>query len=206
MNIQSLTVGPLQVNCYLVWNDVKEGLVIDPGEESDRIIENVRNSGFQLRGILLTHGHVDHIRAVPELAARFSVPVLLPPEEEELYFDPKNEVFPLLEAAENLPQPKPEQVSQNMEDMHFKIISTPGHTKGGCCYYFPNAAKLFSGDTLFNGSVGRTDLPNGNHHQLLTSIKQNILPLPPETVVYPGHGPSTTIAHEQTTNPFLTST
>lgn len=201
MEIEVITVGPLQVNCYLLKAEDGSGLIIDPGDDGKKIIDAVNSLGMRPAGILLTHGHVDHIRAVPETAAEFNIPVSLQPDDEVIYNSPRNEVFPLITAADNLPPLS--SVDDKIPGLQFDIIPTPGHTRGGCCYYFRRDNILFSGDTLFKGSVGRTDLEGGDSELLIKSITDKLLPLPPSTVIYPGHGPVTTIQQEITANPFL---
>ncbi|MFO7822115.1 MAG: MBL fold metallo-hydrolase [Lentisphaeria bacterium] len=202
MKIDKLVVGMLEVNCYLVWNqDTGDGFIIDPGSEAEMIADRVDELGFKPRGILLTHGHVDHILAVPELASKYGISVRLQPDEESLYFSPQNELPPWLPPAEKLPSP--EDVRDDLEGLCFTVYPTPGHTRGGCSYFFAEDEVVFTGDTLFCGGVGRTDLPGGDHSMLLNSIRDKLLTLPEKTVVYPGHGPKTTIEREANDNPFL---
>ncbi len=203
MKIETLTVGPLEVNCYLLANPRRGwGLVIDPGDEAERLISRIKQLDFAPSAILLTHAHVDHIRGVSSLAAAFSCPVWLHPADHELYHSPANGLPPWLPAAENLPRPI-SAVPPNETGPAFSVLHTPGHSPGSCCFYFEEESVLFCGDTLFAGSVGRTDLPGGDQAQLLNSIRQQLLPLPPRTRVMPGHGPPTTIEEEKSNNPFL---
>lgn len=203
LNVRILPVGALEVNCYLVWEATSmRGIVIDPGDEDRRVCKAIDEIGMAPLAIFLTHGHVDHIRGVRGVAERYRIPTVLDPAERDLYFSPQNALPPWIRAAEGLPEPVarlelPELVVEP------SIIRTPGHTRGGRCIHFPGAGLLFSGDTLFRGSVGRTDLPGGDSGQLLASIREKLLTLDPATTVYPGHGPSTTIADERENNPFL---
>ena len=201
MNVKTLTVGPLQENCYLAWNETGNGFIIDPGDNAQQIKEAISKNGFSPQAILLTHGHVDHIRAIPELASTYNIEVFLRQEDHKLYSDPRNEVFPYVTAAQNLPEPVTEPIQAT--GLNYQVLETPGHTRGGCSFYFDAEGTVFTGDTLFCGSIGRTDLPGADEKALLESIRQQLLGLPPDTVVYPGHGPATTIAEEKSSNPFL---
>ena len=202
MQIENLIVGMLEVNCYLVWEPVaKHGFVIDPGGDAEKIEARIEALGIVPRGILLTHAHVDHIHGVPRLARKYGVDVSLHPEDHDLYRSPQNELPPWLPSVKNLPAPG--KVPHDLDGLQYQVYHTPGHTRGGVCYYFPDAGVIFTGDTLFRGGVGRTDLPGGNHGQLVKSIHEKLLGLPPGTVVYPGHGPASTIVRETTQNPFL---
>ena len=201
MQVKPLTVGPLQENCYLVWQASGNGLIIDPGDDAQQIKDAINQNAIEPQAILLTHGHVDHIRAIPEVAATYNLEVFLPREDHTLYLSPKNEVLPFVTAAQNLPEPVTSPIQ--IPDLDYQVLATPGHTKGGCSFYFKTEGVVFTGDTLFRGSIGRTDLPGADHATLLESIRQKLLTLPPDTTVYPGHGPSTTIATERSSNPLL---
>ena len=202
MEILTLPVGPLEVNCYLAYDPAgREALVIDPGDDAEHIVATVRENGLRPAGVLLTHAHVDHIRGVSGVVQQFGIPVMLHPDDESLYFSPANALLPWVPAATGLPQPS--SVPCGLDGLSFSVIATPGHTPGGVCFHFGEASVLFSGDTLFQASIGRTDLPGGDMQTLLTSIRERLLPLPPDTRVYPGHGPPTTIGREARSNPFL---
>ncbi len=192
----------LDVNCYLVWDETaKEALILDPGDDADRIERELRTQGLTPKGILLTHGHVDHIRGVPGLARALGLPVWLHTAELPLYTSPQNALLPWLPAAEGLPEPA--RALPQAAGLTYRMLETPGHTPGGVSYYFADSATVFTGDTLFAGAIGRTDLPGGDTGVLLRSIRAELLVLPPSTVVYPGHGPETTIGDEAAENPFL---
>ncbi|MEI8078600.1 MAG: MBL fold metallo-hydrolase [bacterium] len=200
--ILTLPVGLLEANCYLVWNELTlELLLLDPGDEPDRIIQAVTDRGLQPRAILLTHAHVDHLRAVPDLARRWSIPAWVAPADRQMYHSPQNALPPWVSAANNLPEPQ--DVPTELPGLAFRVLPTPGHSPGGVCYHFPAAGIVFTGDTLFQDGIGRTDLPGGDSAALLSSIRQQLLPLPPTTVIYPGHGTASTIAEEAAHNPYL---
>jgi glyoxylase-like metal-dependent hydrolase (beta-lactamase superfamily II) len=202
LKFKVLPVGMLQVNCYLVWHEEsRAGYVIDPGGEPERVVQAVRDSGMQAVAILLTHAHVDHISGVTGVAEALSIPVYVHEADREMYASPDNALLPWLPAAENLPVPVEEPPA--VEGFEMRVIETPGHTPGGVCFYFPDSEALFSGDTLFQNSIGRTDLPGGSLPRLMESIEKELATLPPQTKVYPGHGPSTTIAAEAAGNPYL---
>ena len=202
MNIETLPVGMLAVNCYLAWESAgRKALIIDPGDEAEEIVREVREKALIPAAILLTHAHVDHIRGVSDVAAEFGIPVLVSAEDRDLYLSPDNALMPWLPAAKDLPIPVDS--LPRIEGLDYTVIHTPGHTQGGVCYYFADDDILFSGDTLFQGSVGRTDLAGGDTEQLINSIQTKLLNLPSDTHVYPGHGNVTTIGSERISNPYL---
>ena len=203
MMMMSLAVGPIDENCHLVYLEAARRLyVIDPGAEAGRIVgAAAKFPAFDDARILLTHAHVDHIGAVGAVARELKASrVMLDPEDEMIYRSPYNEIPPILPAANDLPE-----TTDFITNGEFKVLRVPGHTPGGCAFLFEDDGKsvLFSGDTLFAGSVGRTDLPGGDWETLLDSIRRELLPLPQETPVFPGHGGSTTIGEEKTQNPYL---
>lgn len=199
-SLKKITVGFLEVNCYLVPSEKDQCVyIIDPGALPEKIAETAESFGFKDYKILLTHGHIDHISAVKEVMQLLPVSKLyLHPEEILLYNSPGNELPPLMPAVKDLPQP-----DDDFDSSDFSIIHTPGHTKGGVCFYFEGIPAIFSGDTLFNDSIGRTDLPSGNAETLLKSIKEKLFVLPDDLTVFPGHGRETKIGKEKTHNPFL---
>lgn len=203
MLMMPIAVGPIEENCYLVHVAGPRRLyVIDPGADADRIVAAAKRfPAFDEAVVLLTHAHVDHISAVGEVARKLDVErVMLDPEDEELYRSPYNAIPPVLPAAEDLPETEDFSPSGD-----FRVLRVPGHTRGGCAFLFEDDGRnvLFSGDTLFAGSVGRTDLPGGDWETLLDSIRRELLPLPPETRVFPGHGGETSIGEERQNNPYL---
>jgi hydroxyacylglutathione hydrolase len=205
MEILTLVVGMFETNCYLVYDrDKSEGVVIDPGDEAERIAGEIERLDFRPKMILLTHGHADHIGAVSEIQEKYDIPLCVGRGEEPL----------LKSAIENLSAlvGRPITVSAPMRlltdndtvsfgSVALKILQTPGHSPGGICYYADGI--VFCGDTIFSGSVGRTDFPGCSHEQLISSITKKLLVLPDETVCYPGHGPTTSIGDEKRQNPFL---
>ena len=205
MRIVTLQLGMLATNCYLVANEeTGELVIIDPADEAERIIARVRQMNARPVAILLTHGHFDHIGAVTSLQKTFAIPVCAMTEEQEL----------LQNAQKNLSglygKPVMVQADRFLRDgekvqlagFSFAVLHTPGHTVGGCCYYCKEEQVLFSGDTLFHGSVGRTDFPTGSMGMLHDSIHRKLFVLPAETAVYPGHGEATDIAYEKRYNPY----
>ena len=200
-NFRIIPVGALAVNCYL-WFDAAEKLllVIDPGGDSDLIISAARSFPFERAAILLTHAHVDHIGAVPEVKAALNAEfVYLAAGDRTLYNSPDNHILPYLPPVANLPETTSQWQLETPQ-----LLLTPGHSPGGSCFYFPQEKMVISGDTLFAGSVGRTDLPGGSFAILEESIRQKLLTLPDDVTVYPGHGPRTTIGEEKQSNPYLT--
>lgn len=198
-------VGPIQTNCYILYHEnTKECLIIDPGFEAETIISHVRKKALLPTGILLTHGHFDHIIAADDVRKAFQIKIYAASAERELLADgtlnASNQFTKavVLEADEWLDDHQElEFLGQTM-----KCILTPGHTSGGMCYYFPKAGILFSGDTLFQESIGRTDFPTGSMSQLIRSIRERLFVLPDAVQVYAGHGPMTSIQVEKMFNPF----
>lgn len=200
-NFRMIPVGALGVNCYIIYEESnKLLLVIDPGDDADLIISAAKSYPFERCAILLTHAHVDHIGAVPEVKNALNAEfVFLGKGDEALYNSPDNCILPYLPPVAGLPKTTPV-----WDFPGIKLLATPGHSPGGSCFYFPERKLVISGDTLFAGSVGRTDLPGGSFSVLEKSIRKELLTLPEDTFVYPGHGPRTTIGNEKQTNPYLT--
>ena len=205
MQIHTIQVGTFGVNCAFVENEGK-ALIIDPGQEAARIIAALEKKGWEPEAILLTHGHFDHINGIPGLLERFpDLPVYVSEEDAKVMSHPMNslppEYSPVTVPAKNL---KTDLHTSSLFTLNssLTVISTPGHTPGGVCYFFPQEKLLLSGDTLFAGSIGRTDLPGGDMATLMRSL-DSLRSLPEDTVVIPGHGMTTTIGRELASNPFL---
>ena len=199
-NFRVIPVGPLAVNCYMIFDEKsKKLLVIDPGDDADLIISAAESYPYESAAILLTHAHVDHIGALPEVKKALNAEfVYLGQGDEELYRSPDNHILPYLPPVANLPA-----TTAKLDLPGLILLLTPGHSAGGSCFYFPEQKLVISGDTLFAGSVGRTDLPGGSFAVLEKSIREKLLTLPEDTLVYPGHGPRTTIGNEKRSNPYL---
>lgn len=206
LQIAHYMVGPVQTNCYFAINkETKEALVIDPGEEAARLMQQIREQGLTVAAILLTHGHFDHAGAAEELSTLCNAPIYAHEAEKETLESEKLNACWMIGRQETYRADlfvKDEQ-ELDLAGFHIRVLFTPGHTKGGCCYYFPYENVVFSGDTLFQMSVGRTDLEGGSMSQIVRSIQEKLMPLPEQTVVYPGHGEATTIETERMYNPYL---
>jgi glyoxylase-like metal-dependent hydrolase (beta-lactamase superfamily II) len=207
VNIKTLVVGPLDVNCYIVWDeDTKDGVVVDPGGDGDVIAKEVKSLGVKTVSIIDTHGHFDHVGGNGELAELLNVKVAIHGADAHMIEGASAQSAFYGHQIEDLP---PADVTFEggsvieAGSLLIKVLHTPGHTPGGVCLYIEAAEILITGDTLFAGSIGRSDLPGGDHETLLASIKEKILPLPDGVRVYPGHGGSSTVGEERTHNPFL---
>ena len=203
MEILSLTVGPIDENCYLVHLPSSHRLyVIDPGADAPRIVAAARRfTEVASVRILLTHAHVDHISAAGEVARELKIDkAMLDPADLPLYRSPVNAIPPILPPARGLPE-----TTDFVTEGEFEVLRVPGHTPGGCAFLFKGGESkvLYSGDTLFAGSIGRTDLPGGDYETLIDSIRSELAGLPRETRVFPGHGGSTSIGEELDCNPYL---
>lgn len=203
-----IPLGPLQTNCYLV-ND-KDGscLVVDPGAEPQKLISIIEEHNLKPICILLTHAHFDHIGAVDGIREEYQIPVYIHVKEADWLADPSlngSQYFMMSKTirARQADHLFGEEGDVSIGNFTFSLFYTPGHSPGSVSFYFPDGQFVVAGDALFQGSIGRTDLPGGNHNQLLNSIHEKLLVLPEETAVLPGHGPVTTIGNEMDSNPFL---
>ena len=204
MILKKLVVGPLASNCYIVGSESnKEGMIIDPGAEAEVILRNVKDLELDIKSILLTHGHIDHIGALKEVKEATGAEVTIHTDEaKSLQEQPLSKLLGL-----SYPTPLPldrllqGEDSIDIGNLHFLVLHTPGHSLGCICLL--GQGVIFSGDTLFNYGIGRADLPGGSYSQLMNSIHTRLMTLPDNTAVYPGHGPDTTIGTERSGNPFL---
>jgi glyoxylase-like metal-dependent hydrolase (beta-lactamase superfamily II) len=205
MRIHAITVGPFQENCYLVADETAgEAVLVDPGDDASDIISAVEASGCTLRALWITHAHVDHVGAITPVKRRFDVPVYMHPFDRPLYDRAVDQGRRYGIRIEPLPAPDHELADgdvMKVGGLSFDVLHVPGHAPGHVA--FLGHGVVFGGDCLFAGSVGRTDLPLCDPHALEKSLER-FSALPPETVVYPGHGPATSIGEENRTNPFLT--
>ena len=205
MNVVQIPGGQFVENCYLVIDEAANACaVIDPGEQAGLILHKLRASGATPVGIWLTHAHIDHVLGVPELAAETGAPVYLHPDDRELYDAVPDQASWFGLTAEPLPPPDRELAAGErltVGGLEFAVRHAPGHSPGHVV--FAGHGAVFGGDVLFQGSIGRTDLPGGDFDTLIGSIERELLVLPDSTIVYPGHGPATTIGAERRTNPFL---
>ncbi len=205
LKIGRLMLGICQTNCYFVYKEgTKDVIFFDPADKGDYIYETLQIKGFRVAGILLTHGHFDHIWGTNKLRELSGAPIYAYEKEKELCEDAVTNV------SDQVGRPYtviPDRYLKDGEeitiaDMTCKLIATPGHTVGSCCYYFEEDGILISGDTLFQESVGRTDLPTGSMSEIVRSIRERLFVLPDTVRVYPGHGETTDIGHEKKYNPF----
>ena len=207
MILETFPVGPLQCNCTIMGDEnAAEAVVIDPGDEVSRIHRRLSALGLKLRQILVTHAHIDHVGGALQLKALTGAPIFL--NEDDL---PLLQMMSAQAAWLGVQTPDTAPPDESLHDggrvgleaYPAQILHTPGHTQGSVCLHFAPLKMVIAGDTLFAGSIGRTDLPGGNFQQIINSIQTRLLTLPDETRVIPGHGPATTIGTERHTNPFL---
>lgn len=207
MILETFPVGPLQCNCTIMGDEqAREAIVIDPGDDVSRIHKRLAEKGLALKQILITHAHIDHIGGALRLKRLTGAPIYLN-ENDLLLLDMMGTQAAWL--GINTPETAApdsgliDGQAVGLEHYSAKVLHTPGHTQGSICLHFVPLKLLIAGDTLFAGSIGRTDLPGGNYDQIIDSIHSRLLALPDETNVIPGHGPVTTIGQERKSNPFL---
>ena len=201
-------VGVLQCNCSIVGDEqTREAMVIDPGDQIDEILAILRQENLSLKYIVVTHAHIDHVGGAMKLKTATGAPILLNQNDLALL-----KMLDIQATWIGMRPPGQVQVDESVGDgrtlkignIESSVIETPGHTEGSICLFFPQEKKLIAGDTLFAGSIGRTDLPGGSFDKIMRSLRTRVLALPDDTQVVPGHGPLTTIGDERETNPFLT--
>jgi len=204
MQFEVLPVGPYQANCSLLWAHPEQAWVFDPGADGAFILERLDARGLKAGVIVLTHAHFDHVSALHEILRACPVPVYLHADDVDFAFSPLNAMPPYRPTARPATLVTDRRGGDELTfgGLSAKILHTPGHTPGGCCFYFEKDKLLVAGDTLFAGSVGRTDLPGGSWEQLEASLAQ-LKTLPDDTRVICGHGPMTTIGAEKRSNPYL---
>jgi hydroxyacylglutathione hydrolase len=202
-----LPVGPLECNCSIIGDETtREAMVIDPGDAIEDVLALVRKHNLQVKQIVITHAHIDHVGGAMKLREATGAPILLNQNDYALL-----KMLDVQAAWIGMASPGPVTIDDSLGQadtvkagsLSAEVIHTPGHTEGSVCLYFPLEKKLIAGDTLFAGSIGRTDLPGGSFKKIIQSLHEKVLALPGETVVVPGHGPLTTIGEEKESNPFL---
>ncbi len=205
MIIKTLVVGELETNCYILGDEeTRQGMIIDPGGDSGLIEKAVQELGLGIKYIVLTHGHADHIGVLSELKKITRAQILIHQEDAEMLSEPEKNLSAF--SYKLITAPKADKLLQDEDkikigEIELEVLHTPGHTPGSISLFTDRI--IFSGDLIFCGSVGRTDLPGGSHKELLRSIEEKILVKEDDTVIYPGHGPATTVREERSNNPFL---
>jgi hydroxyacylglutathione hydrolase len=202
-----LPVGPLQCNCSVIGDEsTREGMVIDPGDDIDDILALIKKHNLKIKQIVITHAHIDHVGGAMKLGAATGAPILLNENDYALL-----KMMDVQASWVGMASPGKVEIDQSIGNadtvkagsLVANVLHTPGHTEGSVCLYFPAEKKLIAGDTLFAGSIGRTDLPGGSFDKIIASLHEKLMALPDETVVVPGHGPLTNIGEERQSNPFL---
>ena len=207
MIIKMLVVGPFAANCYIVGSSVtKQGMIIDPGADADTISRTVQQMGLSISLIAITHAHMDHVGALREIRDKTKAQFAVHEAEKGFLSTAPMRMLTSLGISPVKSPPRADRLLRDGDlidvgDLRFQTLYTPGHSAGGIC--LSGHGVVFSGDTLFNLGIGRTDFPGMSHERLMNSIREKLMVLPDETVVYPGHGPATTIGDERRGNPFL---
>lgn len=206
MKVEKFVTGIISTNCYLVINeDTKQAVIIDPAACPSYLMSHIKSEGLKIEAILLTHGHFDHIMGIDGFLSEFDVPVYVHEEDADAMEDPVLNQSSTYTSGYTFGKALYLRDRQTLElaGYTFQVIHTPGHTKGGCCYYVASENVLFSGDTLFQNSVGRTDFVNSSTSDLVHSVREKLFLLPDDTMVYPGHMGETKIGHEKKYNPYV---
>lgn len=203
--LKSFSVGPLQCNCSLLWDEAtKEAILVDPGDDAPKILTEIKNLDLKVKTIVHTHAHFDHIGASAQVHAALKAPLMLHPADDMLWenIEMQGQMFGMkFDRIERWNQDLEDEMPLTLGGHHLKTLWTPGHTPGSCC--FSVGEILFSGDTLFHRSIGRTDLWGGDFHQIQKSIRERLYTLDDDTTVICGHGPNTAIGREKRSNPFV---
>lgn len=206
VKIGRMMIGSYQTNCYFLFREeTKKAIVIDPADNGKLIYDKLTQNGFSVEAILLTHGHFDHIWGSKELRELSGAKIYALDKEQTLCESVDNNLSAMVGRAYTVVPDEyvADGAELTFDNISFKVIATPGHTIGSCCYYVEKAGILISGDTLFQESTGRTDFPTGSMSSIVRSIREKLFVLPDDTKVYPGHGDSTTIGYEKKYNPFV---
>lgn len=208
MKISQVLLPVCGTNCYIVKNeDTNESIIVDPGSAPERIIAGVEQSNTTPVAVLLTHGHFDHAGAAEEIAQHYDIKIYAYHLEQDTLENPSVNLSGMFFGGSGDAYHADVYLKDRQEidlaGFHIQCLFTPGHTPGGCCYYLPYQSVCFTGDTLFCGSVGRTDFPGGSMSQIVNSIKEKIMTLPEDTICYPGHESATTVESERMYNPYL---
>lgn len=207
MIFETVVVGQMGVNCFILGcEETKEGIVVDPGADADRVLASVKKSGLSIKYVINTHGHFDHVGGNRRLLEATGAKLLI--HEADVYFLSRAAEVAAAYGLTTEDSPKPDALLEDGMVVKFgshqlKVLHTPGHTPGGCCLYLEREGKVITGDTLFADGVGRTDFPGCSHEALIEGIRNKLFTLPDPTLVYPGHGPSSAIGHEKLHNPYV---
>ncbi len=207
MTFETVVVGQLGVNCFILGcEETKEGIVVDPGADADRVLTAVKKSGLTIRYVINTHGHFDHVGGNRRVLEATGAKLLIHEADVHFLTRAAGSAAAYGLTSENSPRPDAyleDGMVLTFGSRHLKVLHTPGHTPGGCSLYLESEGKVITGDTLFADGVGRTDFPGSSHEALIEGIRNKLFVLPERTVVYPGHGPSSTIGHEKLHNPYV---